>query len=169
MPTLAATRSRSPRTSKAASSPARSRSAAATAPSSAVGAVSTMPNSSPPSRASVSSGRRAAVSRSPTSRSTESPVGCPSVSFSSLKSSRSTIRTAKGAPVAPAVSIASSSRIEKSRRLGSEVSSSLSASRRVWAKSRTSRNASPVRTIVATSVAVARKNASEPMPRSGRR
>ena len=87
-----------------------------------------------------------------------------SVSFSSLKSSRSTIRTAKGTPVAPAVWIASSSRIEKSRRLGSEVSSSLSASRRVWAKSRTSRNASPVRTIVATSVAVARKNASEPMP-----
>ena len=64
MPTLAATRRRSPRTVNGASSASRRRAAAALAASSPAGAASTMPNSSPPSRATVSPGRRVAVRRS---------------------------------------------------------------------------------------------------------
>ena len=50
-------------------------------------------NSSPPRRAAMSLARRTDRRRSPTATSSASPAACPSVSLTSLKSSRSTNRT----------------------------------------------------------------------------
>ena len=58
----------------------------------------TTANSSPPSRASVSSSRSSACSRGPIWRSTSSPAWWPSVSLSSLKPSRSTSSSASSSP-----------------------------------------------------------------------
>ena len=93
MPTLASMWTRMPPTSNDCSSAERSRSPAALAVVSSPG-IRTTANSSPPSRASVSSSRSSELSRGPIWRSTWSPAWWPSVSLSSLNPSRSTSRSA---------------------------------------------------------------------------
>jgi len=98
-----------------------------TTASSAVVPGSTTANSSPPSRAGTSSGRRAAVSRCPSTRSRWSPAWCPSVSLTSLNRSRSNSRSATGEPsVRSRTSCARSASCE---RFGRPVSASVRASR----------------------------------------
>ncbi len=96
------------------------------APSSVVPSANTTANSSPPKRATRSSSRTVPIRRSATTCSTESPVSWPWVSFTGLKSSRSTSATVT-APVTP------SRRWRRAERLPAPVSGSVTASRRsVW-------------------------------------
>ena len=73
-------------------------------------------------------------SRGPIWRSSTSPLWWPSVSFSSLKWSRSTISTAMPSPARAPRAIASSSRCWNRRRFGSSVRSSVTAWRRASLK-----------------------------------
>ena len=85
-------------------------------------------NSSPPKRATVSSGRSIRWTRAATSRSTSSPAAWPRLSLIRLNLSTSRKYTAI-ACVRERCAIAWSSRSPKSARLGSPVSESYSASR----------------------------------------
>ena len=88
---------------------------------------STMPNSSPPSRATVSPGRTAAVRRSATMRRNSSPLRWPSVSFTSLNRSRSTTTSATSVPSRPAEASAADTRSACRERLGKPVKVSCNA------------------------------------------
>ena len=85
-------------------------------------------NSSPPSRAAVSSSRRAPVSRRATVSRTRSPLAWPRLSLTSLKSSRSMDRTASGRHGCASRRVRANSRRSKnSCRFGSPVSASWKA------------------------------------------
>ena len=88
---------------------------------------SSRPNSSPPSRATVSDSRSAASRRCPTSISSASPAAWPSESLISLKRSRSITTTASCLPSRRAVRISRSMRSPKSVRLARPVRPSWSA------------------------------------------
>ena len=126
MPTLASMWTWMPPTANDSSSAARSRRPAVLAVASSPGWRMTA-NSSPPSRASVSSSRSSSFSRGPIWRSTSSPAWWPSVSLSSLKPSRSINSSASSLPFAPLDSIAACSVSTRWRRLPRPVRSSVIA------------------------------------------
>ena len=70
-------------------------------------------NSSPPSRATIAVSLTHAQSRAATACNSASPVGCPSVSLTSLKRSRSSMSTARSAPPRRVMERASSNRFPK--------------------------------------------------------
>ena len=84
-------------------------------------------NSSPPSRATVSPVRTLSWIRRPTSHSSSSPTGCPRVSLTNLKSSRSATSTATEVELRWRSCIACSRRSENSARLGRPVRGSRNA------------------------------------------
>ena len=100
--------------------------AASTAAESAALAMSSA-NSSPPSRAAVSQSRISPDSRTPTAASSSSPTPWPIVSFTTLKSSRSTNSTPTVAPSRRAAATCREIRSWNSSRLGSPVSASWKA------------------------------------------
>ena len=104
--------------------------------SSGLASSSRKANSSPPSRPTVSSARMTLDRRAPTSRSKSSPTPWPSVSLTSLKSSRSTNRTASPIPGLPRRTSAWESRSAKRTRFGNPVSGSCSAWCRSWSSRR---------------------------------
>ena len=119
------TRSRSAATASAASADGRSRSRTA--------------NSSPPSRAMVSTERVAADSRPATVRSSSSPAAWPRVSLTCLKWSRSTRSSAQSPPVSMASRVRVCSRVRFGRPVRASWAASCalrSACRRISPKSR---------------------------------
>ncbi len=104
-------------------------------------------NSSPPVRAAVFSGPAASAIRRPTASSNWSPAACPSESLTSLKSSRSTNRTATVPCVFSAASAACSRRLWNSARLARPVRVSWNA---WWARSLSSRRRSVTSRMVIT-------------------
>ena len=93
MPMLAPTASSCPAMRIGSASRSSNRSAAATAGGS-FAPSSSKANSSPPNRARVSLGRMTSAKRTATSCSSWSPASCPRLSFTCLKPSRSSSRTA---------------------------------------------------------------------------
>ena len=155
MPTLAATRTVIPCTSKPVSSTSPTRSAKATAAASSQARTST-PNSSPPSRVSTSSGRTRRENRSAISFSSVSPAVCPSASFTSLKPSRSIMSRANRSRRPQAAR----SDVHSWRRLPRPVRSSVTASRRANSRPTFSFAVHRSRSIAAATAAVARVRAS---------
>ncbi len=123
MPTLTATRSPSTPSGRRDSSE-MSRALSATALRRLLTSGASTTNSSPPIRATVSMGRRAATSLSATRRSTASPAACPSESFTHLNRSRSTKSTAVHRPERFAWDRACSIRSTRRARFGRPVSGS---------------------------------------------
>ncbi len=127
MPMLARVNTWRPATGKGTSSAARTRLATAVAWAEPSRSSSSTPNSSPPSRATVSPGRTQRPSRAPTAARSRSPAAWPRLSLTTLKSSRSMNKTPVRSPVRRARSRAWSTRSLNSRRLASPVSGSWNA------------------------------------------
>ena len=132
MPTLARVNSSWPSITNGCSSPAWMRAAIVCASSGSSGSSTRTANSSPPRRATVSELRTQPSSRLATWRSSSSPAACPSESFTVLKSSRSTNRTAMPRPWRRVRATAWRTRSSNSERLGSAVSGSWKAWWRSW-------------------------------------
>src|SRR4051812_2678573 len=127
-----------------------------------------MQNSSPPSRATVSWSRTASLSESATSRSRSSPAWWPKRSFTPLKPSRSIATTAKRRPARACLATSYSIRSPSPRRLAAPVSGSVSAQRRIAARSPSSlaRVARSTATAPPTTTTTSRGDGSGPKPGS---
>jgi len=124
MPTLASMSKDIPSIRIGSATAARSRAATSRAAAASLTEGSSTANSSPPSRATMSPGRTLWVSRWATNWSSRSPTGCPRVSLTSLKRSRSSSRNPTVAPVRAAWASASLVRRISSLRFDRPVSSS---------------------------------------------
>src|SRR6266702_1254663 len=126
-PTLAVTHTSCPRSRNGSASTATIRAATASAACWSTGCSSRIANSSPPSRASVSSSRTQPRSRPATPLSSSSPAACPSPSLTTLKSSKSRNRAAKRSGWRVRRASVWTTRSRNSARLASPVSGSCSA------------------------------------------
>ena len=104
-------------------------------------ADSRMANSSPPNRAAKSFARMAPLTRAATSRSRWSPTGCPRVSLTSLKWSRSKYRSANGWAPRRHDANAASRTSAKARRFIRPVRASVCARLEICSCARSSRSA----------------------------